>query len=298
MLELVFVIVVIGIIGKFGLEFIAQAYKHFIFSNINHTLQANSTLAIEQISSRLRYRIKKSVIVRDSTNNNIATNFKSLKDMGITNKNETILEWVAYNIEGFRGNSPNTQKINLPNWSGIIDINISNKIQLFTPNTDITATNKMIYILSNGDSSIQDSAIYFDNANTNNINTYGWDGIAISEQSTASMHPITANTAINNVFTSSNGDDFEATDIYEYYKLAWTAYALVHTKNGKLLLYYDYQPWNGENYLKNGKKALMMENVSSLTYTAINSMIKVKICVKSNLIVEEDYALCKEKTIY
>ena len=63
MLELVFVIVVIGIIGKFGLEFIAQAYKHFIFSNINHSLQAKSTTAIEQISSRLRYRIKKSVII-------------------------------------------------------------------------------------------------------------------------------------------------------------------------------------------------------------------------------------------
>jgi len=298
MLELVFVIVVIGIIGKFGLEFIAQAYKHFIFSNINHTLQANSTLAIEQISSRLRYRIKKSVIVRDLTNNNITTNFKSLRDVKTTNKNETILEWVGYDIEGFRGNSPDSQKINLPNWSSIIDINISNKTKLITPNTNTMATNEMIDILSNGDSSIQDTAIYFDNSNTKNINTYGWDGIAISEQSTASMHPITANTAINNVFTSSNGDDFEATDIYEYYKLAWTAYALVHTKNGDLLLFYDYQPWNGQNYLTNAKRTLIMENVSSLTYTAINSMIKVKICIKSNLIAKDDYSICKEKTIY
>ena len=94
------------------------------------------------------------------------------KPQKTTNKNETILEWVGYDIEGFRGDSPDTKKINLPNWSGIIDINISNKTKLITPHTNTMATNKMIDILSNGDSSIQDTAIYFDNSNTKNINTY------------------------------------------------------------------------------------------------------------------------------
>jgi len=34
MIELIFVIVVMGIIGKFGVEFLAQAYKSFIFSSV------------------------------------------------------------------------------------------------------------------------------------------------------------------------------------------------------------------------------------------------------------------------
>jgi hypothetical protein len=294
MIELVFVIVVIGIIGKFGLEFIAQAYKHFIFSKINHTLQTNSTLALELITSRLKFRIKDSLIVRDSTNANLATNFTSLKNVVTTNKNKTILEWVGYDIEGFRGVSLSSQTINFPNWSGIIDINASNKTKLSTPNTDISEINDIINILSKGRTSISDTAIYFDHATTNNnIKTYGWNGIALSEQSTASMHPITG--ISDNIFTSSNGDDFAKTEIYEYYKLAWTAYALVHSEDGNLTLYYDYQPWNGENYLANGKKSLMMENISSFKFKAINSMIQVKICVESNLV--EEYFICKEKII-
>ena len=46
MLELIFVIVIIGILSKFGVEFIAQSYKGFIVSNINNTLQSQSATAV------------------------------------------------------------------------------------------------------------------------------------------------------------------------------------------------------------------------------------------------------------
>ena len=39
MLELIFVIVILGVLSKFGVEFLAQAYNNFIFSKINNTLQ-------------------------------------------------------------------------------------------------------------------------------------------------------------------------------------------------------------------------------------------------------------------
>ena len=67
MIELIFVIVVMGIIGKFGVEFLAQAYKSFIFSNVNNTLHSKSASAVEFIASRLQYRIKDSLIMRQGT---------------------------------------------------------------------------------------------------------------------------------------------------------------------------------------------------------------------------------------
>ena len=58
MIELIFVIVIMGIIGKFGVEFLAQAYKSFIFSKINHELHSTSEQAVEIIAKRLENRIR------------------------------------------------------------------------------------------------------------------------------------------------------------------------------------------------------------------------------------------------
>ena len=62
MIELIFVIVIMGILGKFGTEFLIQTYNNFIFTKVNNTLQSNSAQTIEFIASRLQHRIKDSVI--------------------------------------------------------------------------------------------------------------------------------------------------------------------------------------------------------------------------------------------
>lgn len=61
MLELIFVIVVMGILGTYGVEFLARAYESFIFSKINYDLQSKSGATVEFISKRLEHRIKRSV---------------------------------------------------------------------------------------------------------------------------------------------------------------------------------------------------------------------------------------------
>ncbi|MBN2782153.1 MAG: prepilin-type N-terminal cleavage/methylation domain-containing protein, partial [Campylobacterales bacterium] len=69
MIELIFVIVVMGIVGKFGVEFLAQAYNNYVYASINNSLQAKSEMAVESIASRLQNRIKNSIIARDIDNN-------------------------------------------------------------------------------------------------------------------------------------------------------------------------------------------------------------------------------------
>jgi len=296
MLELIFVIVIMGIIGKFGTEFLAESYKSFIFSNVNNTLQSNSATAIEFIASRLQYRIRDSIIARES-----GGTFVALSDVD-SGKDYPVLEWVQTGIDSFRG----TDK---PYWSGIIDLDAGDKSHLVSPGTDTTLVDEMIKQLSYYDedtgegSTINDAALYFIGSNSD-INGYGWNGAAITTQDNV-MHPINSNANINE-FVSGNGDDFSGTDIYEYYKLSWSANAIVMeeydddddttTNMGDLYFYYDYQPWNGQNYKDNGKKALIMKNVSTFRAIALGSVIKIQVCVKSNLV--EEYALCKEKTIF
>jgi prepilin-type N-terminal cleavage/methylation domain-containing protein len=295
LLELIFVIVIMGILGKFGVEFLAQAYNSFIFSSVNNTLQAQSAAAVESIASRLQFRIKDSVIARRSdtfafaapTSNAVVMNPRAYD----------ILEWVGSDIDGFRGQTR-------PNWSGIIDIDATTATTLNSPMTDTNATNNLINLLSNGNSNINNAALFFIGANSD-INNYGWDGNASTTQDTSVMHRINSTGNVDEFISGIVGVDFSGTDVYEYYQLAWTAYGVGFNNDynntgndtGTLMLYYDYQPWEGDQYNDaNTSSEILMENVSTFQFKTVGSVIKIQVCVKSDLI--EEYSLCKEKTIF
>lgn len=291
LLELIFVIVVIGILSKYGVELLSQAYKSFIFSSVNNALQANSAAAVESIASRLQYRIKDSVIARE------AGDFFGLA--GYSADNAPILEWVGAEIDGFRGNVGT-----LPHWSGIIDLDASfAPTTLVSPGTDTGALNTLIGTLSNGGSGIDDAALYFIGSDSDIKTGYGWNGVALTDHNTSVMHPIRRVIGQPAQFESSTATNFSGTDIYEYYQLAWTAYAVGITDynatgngTGTLTLWYDYQPWNGQNYATDGKPVKLMDNVSTFQFKAVGSIVKIQVCVNSDLM--EDYSLCKEKTIF
>lgn len=299
MIELIFVIVVMGIIGKFGVEFLAQAYKSFIFSSVNNTLQSNSATTLEFIASRLQYRIKDSVIARTGLN----TSFEAIGDVD-TAKSYKVLEWIASDIDGFRASSK-------ANWSGIIDIRNTNATQtlLVSPETNTTAIDELIKILSYTYSDINHAALYFIGSN-NNINEYSWNGNATTDQS-QNMHPIKTDADITHFLPRQGGTNtlntFAGVDIYEYYKLSWTANAIVFEEHsdyatsstGDLVFYFNYQPWDGEKFYDTGKniqKVTIMENISTFRFLAIGSIIKIQVCAKSTVV--EEYSLCKEKTIF
>lgn len=300
MLELVFVIVIMGILAKFGVEFLAQAYNSFMFSKINNELQSNSATAVEFVSTRLQHRIKDSVIVR----NTIAGYPGTIQPLqgGTKDENATVLEWISADIDGFRGEwIGGTTNLNLPNWSGIIDIDDGNATALVSKGSDTTKINSLINTLSYTNSDINDTAIYFIGSAAT-TNAWGYNG-AITDQN-RSMHPITSISGQPTHFAPDTGVvDFSGPPIWEYYKLAWTAYAVElrdynnTTNSGTLTLWYDYQPWEGDVYNTDGKSSIIMNNVSSFQFRAIGSLIKIQVCVKS-LLTNEEYSICKEKTTF
>lgn len=287
MIELIFVIVVMGIIGKFGTEFLAQAYKSFIFSNVNNSLLSKSASAVEFIGSRLQYRIKDSVIARAGLAGAV-TGIGSAAGGGFT-----VLEWVSMDIDGYRGAVT-------PNWSGIADLDPGQALGLIvSPATQTDTTSALISTLSYGTKGVNDAALYFIGSNSDVRTDYGWSG-ALADQSGA-MHPINSTANITQ-FAPAVGT-FTGVDIYEYYKLAWTAYAIEHNANNDLILHYDYQPWNGDS-IANGdsKTAIIMEDVSTFQFTAVGSIIKIQVCTQSDIVDGDNdaggYSLCKEKTIF
>ena len=287
MIELIFVIVVMGIIGKFGVEFLAQAYRSFIFSSVNNSLQAKSASAVEFIATRLQYRIKDSLITRLNTGAG-AVGIGS----AVAGTAYTVLEWVSMDIDGYRGATT-------PNWSGIADLDPGQPLGLIvSPATETNTTNALISTLSYSAKGVNDAALYFIGSNSDVTTDYGWTGGALTDQ-TGAMHPINSTGTITQ-FAPAVGT-FTGVDIYEYYKLAWTAYAIVYSdtdgdgSEDELRLYYDYQPWNGDT-LNNARQAVLMNDVATFQFTAIGNIIKIQVCANSDLV--EDYSLCKEKTIF
>ena len=279
-IELIFVIVIMGILGKFGVEFFFQAYNNFINSKINNALQTDSQSAVAFIAKRLQYRIKDSVIARI----NIHSIPVAIADA--SGNNYKVLEWIAADSDGFRANS-------LPNWSGIIDLILSDTNSLYSPQTNTEKENILIQVLSDNSSDINDTALYFMGSHSDIQNGYGWNGQIHDQNQT--IHPINSGTNLSKFVPASGTGGFH--DVYEHYKLVWTANAIVLTPDGNLTYYYNYQPWNGQslsNY--DGKKSLLMQNVSSFEFISVGSLIKIQICTKSNLL--EGYSLCKEKTIF
>lgn len=283
MLELIFVIVIMGVLSKFGIELFAKVYQNYIYTNINNKLQNQSATTVEFITKRLSYRISESVIGRRDDN----VTFEGIQNLD-PSQNYRVLEWVQKDIDGLRGND-------VPYWSGIADLDNSSATTIDSPETNTTAVNNLIKILSYNDSNITDAAIFFVGSNSDIKSAYGWNGTAVSGVG-AAMHPIRS-------FTIDTFDgNFSGVDLYEYYQLSWTANAIAledyNSTSGTydLVFYYDYQPWNGDSYT-DGKKSTLMQSVSTFQFRALGSMIKVQVCVKSNL-TSQEHALCKEKTVF
>jgi prepilin-type N-terminal cleavage/methylation domain-containing protein len=285
MLELIFVIVIMAILGKFGTEFLAKAYESFIFSKINNELQARSASAVEIISKKLEYRIKQSVIARNTTD----STYNYVNNTGLSDSNATVLEWISTDTEGFRSGF----------WSGVIDLSASNASRLISPRTDLNKTSTQISVLSPSGANIDDAAIYFINSYLS-MNPWGYDGKITTQGET--LHPIKRLAGSENQLHPAVAT-FAGTEVFEFYKLSWTAYAIElkdyneTTHLGNLVLYYDYRPWLGETYDQNGTVALLAEDINTFRFRSAGSLLKIQVCVKSNL-PNEEYALCKEKTVY
>lgn len=105
MLELIFVIVVMGILAKFGVELFKQSYEGYARSLYINELQTKSTNAVQTLANRLTYRIKDSVSSSTIGGNTVT--------------------WKGLDIDGW----------DAKNWSGIVDLQASSATALVSPGT-------------------------------------------------------------------------------------------------------------------------------------------------------------------
>jgi prepilin-type N-terminal cleavage/methylation domain-containing protein len=284
LLEMVVVIVIIGILSTFGVDLLIKMYENYVFSNTQNTLQSKSELAVMQVANRLEYRIRDSVIARSDKN--------SATPIPIGNAGNTsyrVLEWIGIDADGWL-------ETPAPDWSGFIDLAASSATQLATPGTTSIPT------------TLGTPAIFFIGSDVDLGSNFGWTGAILNQD--ASMHPVNLDTSSGQPFlTPAVGGTFagagQPNDIYEFYQLARSAYAVSledfdgDGETDDLVLYYDYQPWNGGS-IATASSALLADNVSTFQFRSVSDILKIQICVttEEDITGEGQYAICKEKTIF
>jgi hypothetical protein len=88
--------------------------------------------------------------------------------------------------------------------------------------------------------------------------------------------------------------------ITDRYKLSYSAYAIAPESDGKglysLVLYSNYQPWNGESYITDGEKHTLMRNLSVFKFKERDGVIRFKLCA-TEILGDTNVSTCKEKAV-
>ncbi len=284
MIEMIFVIIILGIVAVIGSSIISKIYQSYVYSRSINTLQTKTELALMQISKFLSYRIKNSVIARRTQ-----TDFKALND---ANGSYTILEWIGYNNEGFEGNGTN------PGWSGFVDLDSpeTNQTQIKTSGSKLSLAEQNIYALSDGEVNLSkpnsSAAIIFDGLpNDFNISQYGWDD-GTPHRNHDYVFRVERNASDILKFIEN-----QPSTVYEHYKLTWSAYAIVPEGNANdrnLTFYYNFRPWMDENYT-DGSKAVLMEHVTTFKFRQTGDTMRLKLCVNNP---DANDTFCKEEVVF
>ena len=301
MIELIFVIIILGIVSSITSEIIVQVYESYIIQKATHKASIKSELAINQIANRLLYRIDKSLIARipGKTGTTLVTDVYPVSQVpivGPTNVNTyTALEWIAFENDGFTKSAQ-------PAWSGFADLNQSSFNSFITTGSKLTDETTVLANLS-GTAVPPNPAIIFNTLYYKGITEY--DTLSMYRNN-GSIFPVTINNDTNLSF-AAGGDRTAGQMVYsEFYTLTASAYAIVpennETINGitvwDLVLYSNYQPWlAGAHNYTTGSRSVLAKNVSVFRFKQEVNSIRIKLCTIARLSQNDQISTCKEKAV-
>lgn len=304
LLELIFVIVVLGIVLSIVAEIVARMYSGYIDARTSERLHSKTQTAVQQIANRVSYRIPATAIAKDGANPN---DFIALPNSDGTRE---ILEWIGRDYIGFQGQWNGTKGIQEPLYSGFIDIQHpdTNQTMMQTPGTKPQSLANHIGSQTFGDVNLTGAgdrpAIFFKGRwDDSNISLYWAQANTGDQNAVEYAFPVECLPAgcddsdprlayVEN-FQDGNNTNHDLT-VYEQYDLSYSAYALV-PDGDELKLYYNYQPWEGEDYT-DGDDAVVIDGLETFRFLQDGQVVRIKLCARES-IGGENMIICKEKAI-
>jgi len=306
MIELVFVIVVLGIVASLGAEMIAAAYKTYFLQYVTQRANMRTEIAAQQIVNLLSRRIPGTALSRNPADLTDTIEAREFTDANDTN--HTLLEWIAEEQDSRTARLPSSSSTARPGWSGFCDVDASGAASVTTPGSDL---NFAWSVMGNLYPGMTNAAIFFRSRNYSTTQTYNPKscmGLTGSDTSCISSVEHNNSDPINVMRFDTVSAARPGKRIVEHYKLAASAYALCPKDNGDgtfdLILFYDYQPWEGERLTQtdcgdtNISHATLATDLTVFKFAEAGNTFRFKICTREKL-GEGDHNItsCKERAI-
>jgi len=267
LLELIFVIVILGIVASIGSELIARVYESYIMQRAQHRASLKTELTALQIANRLAYAIPGTIIRRVG----LAGIPEGIADQMLqdsTGESYTVLQWVGADMDSFSTSAT-------PGWSGFCDLDASLTPNIVTPGSDLSVTASVTGWLSGGALPAQSPALFF---------PYDLTSYQVASPVAGSALTFTGATI--------------PTHIVEHYKLAWSSYALVIT-GGDLFLHYNFTPAVSAAIPTGATQvSLLMKDISTFKFRGAGRTIRFKICKEEDIGEGFNVTACKEKAVF
>ena len=297
MIELIFVIVIIGVIASVGSETVAQSFTNTALQKAQHIATIKSELAAQQIANRLSYAVPWSVVLKNTND----TGMTRLINAPVNDATDRALEWVGVDGDSFEATAT-------PGWSGYCDVDSSTAVSCPTPGSSLGNTDTIIKSL--GGAGIGDAIVLFKTDNCISGIQYAPELIGLNGSAAANYNQCafslagSAGTNLVMPITPKVRADM--------YALAWSAYAIVPTTVLKdinqdgigdvfdLTLRYGYQPWQGDSFTA-ANQEIIATNVSVFKFAQnpLGDEIRFKICIKQPIgsTATDFVTACKEKVV-
>jgi len=319
LIEVIFVLVILGIVASISSQVIVQVYENYIMQRAIYNVSTKTELTANQLVNRLSYRIQGSTISKKHLkflasktsfdaghgNTTVAGDWLLLEDVP-TGSQYTTIEWIGYDNDSFAANAT-------PNWSGIANYETNASINGFdSPGSTLNNVATIMNNLSNGKVDLTDAnpaAVIFAENNNYYNKTDEYSPLCmglipeLAGSSTNCIFPVRQNGSASFNFTRNrdSNNTLRPKIITERYKLAWSAYAIApEDPDGDglhdLVLYSNYQPWNNESYLT-GQRDILMKNVTVFKFSESGGVITFKLCASENIGQDFNVTTCKQKVV-
>ncbi|MDD5716425.1 MAG: type II secretion system protein [Sulfuricurvum sp.] len=280
MIELLFVIVVLGIVGGLALEAVRQYYEGIYRTGEYAKRSADADHILDQLSKYFEYAIDSSIV-------NIDSSETCLGRPDTSSSGNYTVAFVGVDRDGLQGI-----------WDGIRwSPTWSEEVMTATGSTIVTAsdTNYTAGGISNNNDALFDDDIN----NTNICDDYKWN----STSTTTKYNLITAHTdhTLTLQTTPANGKR-------KY--LLRSGYAFKVESDGKFVMYDNFRPWKGETY-STGRDNTLGENVahfyvnyaSDANESTQGLIWRLKVCMQgidTNLSNSSSSSndICRERTVH
>ena len=277
MLELIFVIIILGIVSSIGADIIANVYEGYIIQRAQHRASIKTELAALQIANRLAYAIPGTVVRKNGT----AVGGTDINELG--NATDTTLQWVGADADSFKainnGAGANRRR---PGWNGFCDVDASGDTNISTPGSNLNLATTIIGNLSK-------------DAGGANLRTLANTRIYFPLKTGLRGYDVAS--GVGEIITLDPPDPLDPpVKIAEHYKLAWSSYALV-TVGNNLWLHYNFAPTRGV-VVPNNFRRLLLRNVTTFEFRGDGRTIRFKLCAQEDIGADFNVTICKEKAVF